>query len=136
MKRLIALLFVAALTACGGSHGSTTVAQDPCDATGIGGAIDATDASNDAPAKKAFALDDLAAGIVQCESVDIGARTDPKNPLNFQLARVNLAAAKAYALASQKADAKTHYAYAAFTAKFIGNTEIATEATAALAAMN
>ncbi len=133
MKRLIALAFVAALTACGGSHSNSNGAQDPCDAAGIGGAIDSVTASSDTPAKKAYAFEDLAAGITQCESVDVAARTDPKDPLNLQLARVNLAAGKAYILAGNKADAKQHFAYAAFTAKFIGNPDIAAEANTALA---
>jgi len=93
--RLATAALVVALAGCGSN--SSTGSSDPCDATAIGKAIDAAAASSDAPGKRGYRLDDIAAGITQCEASSATASTDPKDRLNLQLARANLAAGKAYA---------------------------------------
>ena len=128
--RLVAVALFLALAGCGSN--TSTASSDPCDATAIGKAIDAAAASSDAPAKRGFRLDDIAAGITQCEASSATASTDPKDPLNLQLARANLAAGKAYALADNAADARQDLSSAAFTAKFVGDVRLESDAAAAL----
>lgn len=127
--RLLAGALVVALTACGSG---TSGASDPCDAAGIAKAIDATVASSDAPAEKGDRLDDLAANITQCEASSPTALSDPHDPLNLQLARAALAAGKAYAEAGHRDDAQRYLSTAAFTAKFVGDPQLESEAAAAL----
>lgn len=133
--RLATAALVAVLAGCGGGSDSAASAGS-CDATAIGNAIDAAAASSDAPAKRADHLDDIAATITQCEASSATASTDPKDPLNLQLARAHLAAGKAYALAGDKAGAREDLAGAAFTAKFAGDAALESEATAALHALH
>lgn len=131
MKQFLALALLAALAACGsGNH--VGASNDPCDASGIAGAIDNESGSNDAPKIKGDRLDDLAANIGQCEASSASALTDPHDPLNLQLARAYLAAGEAYADAGDASDARQHLSMAAFTAKFIGNTQIQSKAIVAL----
>lgn len=132
MRRLVVLALAATLAACSNGGGS---AADPCDAAGIGRAIDDVSASNAAPAKKADDLDDLAANIVQCEASSPTARTDAKDPLNRQLARANLAEGEALAAAGEVAEARLHLDYAAFTAKFVGDGAMGARIAAAIAAL-
>lgn len=135
MKGFLALALFAALAACGSStHASAS--NDPCDATGIANTIDDESGSNDAPKIKGDHLDDLAANIAQCEAASETAASNPHDPLNFQLARANLAAGKAYALAGDAGDARQHLSSAAFTAKFVGDAQIEREANAALKALH
>lgn len=131
--RLATAALIVALAGCGSN--TSTASSDPCDATAIGNAIDAAAASSDAPAKRALHLDDIAAAVTQCEASSATASTDPKDPLNLQLARANLAAGKAYASAGNASDARQDLAGAAFTAKFIGDTALEADATAALKAV-
>jgi hypothetical protein len=131
---LSATVLLCALAACGSSSqtAQSSASAGPCDPTGISGAIDAAVASTAAPAKRGDRIDDLISGIIQCEAASGTAQTDPHDPLNLQLARANLEAGKAYAQAGDKADANRYLSTAAFTAKFIGNTRLETEATTAL----
>jgi len=131
--RLATAALVVALAGCGSS--TSTASSDECDAGAIGRAIDTAAASGDAPAKRCFQLDDIAASITQCEASSATASTDRKDPLNLQLARANLAAGKAYTLAGDKPDARQDLAGAAFTAKFIGDVGLESDATAALKAL-
>jgi len=129
MKRFAALALLGALAACSGG------ATNPCDPAGIGRAIDDEAGGADPAAKKADRLDDLAAGIVQCEASSATARTDPKDPLNLQLARANLAAGRAYAAAGNAGEARRHLDYATFTARFVGDDDLAKQIAAARAAL-
>jgi hypothetical protein len=131
--RLAAAALALALAGCGANNSAAS--SDSCDASAIGSAIDATAASSDAPAKRADHLDDIAATITQCEASSATASTDPKDPLNLQLARAHLAAGKAYAQAGDTADARQDLAGAAFTAKFVGDAALESEAVAALRAL-
>jgi hypothetical protein len=132
--RLLATVLLSALAACGSSNQSAQSGgtSDPCNPSGIASAIDAASASNDAPAKRGDRLDDLVAGIVQCEASSATAQTDRHDPLNLQLARANLAAGNAYAQAGQKSDAMRYLSTASYTAKFIGDAQIQSEAAGAL----
>jgi hypothetical protein len=131
--RLAAVALVVALAGCGSN--TSTASSDPCDPSGIATAIDATAASSDAPARRGYQLEDIAANVTQCIAASSTAMTDPKNPLNLQLARANLAAGKAYALAGQKADARQDLGSAIFTAKFVGDAQLESDAAAALQAL-
>ena len=132
--RLLAVALFVALAGCGSN--TSTASTDPCDPSGIANAIDAAATSSDTPAQRGFHLEDIAANITQCEASSATASTDPKDPLNLQLARANLAAGKAYALAGKKADARQDLASAAFTAKFIGDAQLESDASAALASLH
>ncbi|MDQ2991785.1 MAG: hypothetical protein M3R30_03050 [Candidatus Eremiobacteraeota bacterium] len=136
MKQLLALALIATLAACGSSANRSSASSDPCDASGIAGAIDNESGSNDAPKTKGDRLDDMVANIVQCEAASGTASTDPHDPLNLQFARANLAAGKAYALAGDASDARQHLSTAVFTAKFVGNAQVESEANAALKALH
>ncbi len=136
MKQFLALVLLATLAACGSAAEKSHASTDPCDVIGIAGAIDNESGSNDAPKIKGDRLDDLAANIVQCEAASETAVSDPHDPLNLQLARANLAAGKAYALAGDAGDARQHLSTAAFTAKFVGDGQVESEAAAALKALH